>query len=173
MKQTARVIVTLACDRSCPGYCNTNGLDGILEVNLEQLKEYEEVVLTGGEPLLMGDKFLVQLIKKLRKQNRNQSIYLYTANLALDEHEKVLDLLDGITVTLHAEATDNDIRSLKYMSENLYGEPLDMRLFIDERVYDRYDLSNIRMSTWDVVRKLKWLDRCELADNEDLLMLRL
>lgn len=173
MKQTARVIVTLVCDRSCPGCCNTNGLDGIQEVNLERLKDYEEVVLTGGEPLLMGDKFLVQLIKKLRKQNKNQSIYLYTANLALDEHEKVLDLLDGITVTLHAEATDNDIRSLKYMSENLYGEPLDMRLFIDERVYDRYDLSNIRMSTWDVVRKLKWLDRCEPADNEDLLMLRL
>ena len=57
MKQTARVIVTLVCDRSCPGCCNTNGLDGIQEVNLERLKDYEEVVLTGGEPLLMGDKF--------------------------------------------------------------------------------------------------------------------
>lgn len=172
MKKTARVIVTLDCDRKCPGCCNYK-LDAIREINVERLRDYDEVVLTGGEPMLMGDKFLVQLIKKLRKQNKYQSIYLYTASLALDEHEKVLNLLDGITVTLHAEATDNDIRNLKYMSENLYGEYLDMRLFIDERVYDKYDLSNICMDAWDVVRKLKWKEKCEPADNEDLFLLRL
>lgn len=52
----------------------------------------------------------------------------------------ILKHLDGITVTVHAEATDEDIRNLKYMSSNIYDEDLDMRLFIDKRVYDRYDL---------------------------------
>lgn len=172
MKRTARLIVTYSCDRNCPGCCN-NQPQNVTKVDIKSLRGYEEVVLTGGEPMLLGDKFLIGLIKTLRKQNKNQRIYLYTANTSLDEHIKVLDLLDGVTVTLHAEATDDDIRGLKYMSEYLWGEDLDLRLFIDERVYGRYDLSNIRMSAWDVVRKLQWKDKCEPADNEDLLMLEL
>ena len=82
-------------------------------------------------------------------------------------------ITDGITVTLHAEATDDDIRNLKYMSYNLYGEDLDMRLFIDRRVYEKYDLSNICLKTWDVVRKLEWKEKCDPADNEDLLLFHL
>ena len=73
-------------------------------------------------------------------------------------------------VTVHAEATDEDIRNLKYMSSNLYDEDLDMRLFIDKRVYDRYDLSNICMKTWDVVRKLEWKEKCDPAENEELFL---
>ena len=34
----------------------------------------------------------------------------------MDDYGKILNQLDGITVTLHAEATDDDIRNLKYMS---------------------------------------------------------
>ena len=78
--------------------------------------------------------------------------------------------MDGITVTVHAEATDEDIRNLKYMSSNLYDEDLDMRLFIDKRVYDRYDLSNICMKTWDVVRKLEWKEKRDPAENEELFL---
>lgn len=114
---------------------------------------------------------LLNFIKKLKRQNRGQKIFLYTAYLRMDEHIKILNKLDGITVTLHAEATDDDIRNLKYMSENLYGECLDMRLFVDERVYSKYDLSNICMETWDVVRKLQWKEKCDPAEHEDLLFL--
>ena len=49
-------------------------------------------------------------------------------------------------------------------------EDLDMRLFIDKRVYDRYDLSNICMKTWDVVRKLEWKEKCDPAENEELFL---
>ena len=87
-----------------------------------------------------------------------------------DYHPVILKHLDGITVTVHAEATDEDIRNLKYMSSNLYDEDLDMRLFIDKRVYDRYDLSNICMKTWDVVRKLEWKEKCDPAENEELFL---
>ena len=78
--------------------------------------------------------------------------------------------MSDITVTVHAEATDEDIRNLKYMSSNLYDEDLDMRLFIDKRVYDRYDLSNICMKTWDVARKLEWKEKCDPAENEELFL---
>lgn len=88
----------------------------------------------------------------------------------MDDHPVILKHLDGITVTVHAEATDEDIRNLKYMSSNLYDEDLDMRLFIDKRVYDRYDLSNICMKTWDVVRKLEWKEKCDRQKTEELFL---
>lgn len=156
MKKTARVIITSKCDRKCPGCCNSK-LDytSLAKVigGITALKDYEEVVITGGEPMINPAQ-LYTVIKMLRKQNKRQKIYLYTACLTMDDHPVILKHLDGITVTVHAEATDEDIRNLKYMSSNLYDEDLDMRLFIDKRVYDRYDLSNICMKTWDVVRKL-------------------
>lgn len=172
MKKTARVIITSKCNRKCPGCCNSK-LDytSLAKVigGITVLKDYEEVVITGGEPMI-DPTYLYTTIKLLRRQNKKQKIYLYTACLAMDDYMRIVKLLDGITVTVHAEATDDDIRDLKYMSYNLYGEELDMRLFIDKRVYDRYDLSNICMKTWDVVRKLEWKEKCDPAENEELLL---
>ena len=172
MKKTARVIVTLACNRKCPGCCNET-IGKVASIgDISVLSDYEEVVITGGEPMLNPDS-LLRFIKALKKQNKRQRVYLYTACLSMDDYGKILNQLDGITVTLDAEATDDDIRNLKYMSHNLYGEDLDMRLFIDRRVYEKYDLSNICLKTWDVVRKLEWKEKCDPADNEDLLLFHL
>ena len=130
MKKTARVIITSKCDRKCPGCCNSK-LDytSLAKVigGITALKDYEEVVITGGEPMINPAQ-LYTVIKMLRKQNKRQKIYLYTACLTMDDHPVILKHLDGITVTVHAEATDEDIRNLKYMSSNLYDEDLDMRL---------------------------------------------
>ena len=52
MKKTARVIITSKCDRKCPGCCNSK-LDytSLAKVigGITTLKDYEEVVITGGE----------------------------------------------------------------------------------------------------------------------------
>lgn len=172
MKKTARVIVTYKCDRNCRGCCNGKPHD-IREIESPKaLRKYEEIVITGGEPFL-DPKALKFFIKDLRRQNRKVKIFLYTAYLHADEYKRILGLLDGMTVTLHAECTDDDIRNLKYMSNGLDGEELDLRLFIDTRVYEKYDLSNIDFSAWDVVRKLEWKEECRPAENEDLLYLQI
>lgn len=173
MTETARLIVTYDCDRNCPGCCNKTGKVKAREIySVKALGRYKEVVITGGEPFLYPRK-LLKFIKQLKKVNRHCKVYIYTACLRLEYYDKILNLVDGVTVTLHAEATDDDIRNLKYMSENLWGEPIDMRLFIDTRVYDRYDLRNIKMETWDVVRKLEWKEDCKPEDNEELLYLQI
>lgn len=169
MKDTARIIVTTQCNRHCPGCCNES-LKDIPRITISQLRDYRHIVITGGEPFLLGDDYLRELIFRLCDQNEEQYIYLYTADLKLRRHHSVLSLIDGITVTLHAECTDEDIRDLKQTC-NMHKYPIDSRLFIDSRVYDRYDLSNIDLSYWDVVRKLHWKDHCDPADNEDLFIL--
>lgn len=56
MKKTARVIITSKCDRKCPGCCNSK-LDytSLAKVigGITALKDYEEVVITGGEPMII------------------------------------------------------------------------------------------------------------------------
>jgi hypothetical protein len=78
--------------------------------------------------------------------------------------------MNGITYTIHAEATDADIMILKSLSKlTVLKEPnFSSRLIIDSRVYDHYDFSNIDLTNWDVIRKLQWKDHCEPAPNEEL-----
>lgn len=170
MKDTARVIVTTRCNRCCLGCCN-DSLKDIPRITMAQLKDYRKVVITGGEPFLLNDNWLKNFIIGLCEQNEEQYIYLYTAELKLWRHHDVISMLDGITVTLHAECTDEDIRDLRDASNSISQYVQDKRLFIDSRVYDRYDLSNINLTAWNVVRKLHWKDHCDPADNEDLFIL--
>lgn len=170
MKDTARVIVTTRCNRCCLGCCN-DSLKNIPCITMAQLKDYRKVVITGGEPFLLNDNWLKNFIIGLCEQNEEQYIYLYTAELKLWRHHDVISMLDGITVTLHAECTDEDIRDLRDASNSISQYVQDKRLFIDSRVYDRYDLSNINLTAWNVVRKLHWKDHCDPADNEDLFIL--
>lgn len=171
MKKTARVILTFLCNRNCPGCCNEslNPSDYHMIKNINELEKYNEVVLTGGEPFLLSAKLLVRLVKRLHTMNKK--VFLYTSNLAnFKDMMKVVRHIDGLTLTLHAECTDKDITGLAILSELLYtGRCMNLRLFIDKRVYDRYDLSNIDFGAWDVIRKLEWKEKCEPAFNEDLL----
>lgn len=67
MKKTARVIITSKCDRKCLGCCNSK-LDytSLAKVigGITALKDYEEVVITGGEPMINPAQ-LYTVIKKI------------------------------------------------------------------------------------------------------------
>lgn len=172
MKQTARVIVTYKCNRSCPGCCNGHG-NAVKKIeDIRELLGYEEIILTGGEPMLLKSK-LLEFISGLKAREYNGKIYIYTAFFdAWNEHDrKALSMVDGITYTIHAEANDSDINLLKRLSclSILGFQNFSSRLIIDSRVYDRYDFSNIDLTNWDVIRKLQWKDYCPPAPNEELI----
>lgn len=171
-KTAGRLIVTYRCNRSCPGCCNShdNSVREISDIN--ELLKYDEIVITGGEPMLIVEQ-TINFKSKLAQMGYIGKTYLYTAyfdgcNLY---HHDIINRVDGITYTIHAEANDSDILALKMLSRqdvlsNLYYSS---RLIVDSRVYDRYDLSNIDLTNWDVIRKLEWKDKCEPAKHEELL----
>ncbi len=175
MKKTARVIVTLNCNRRCPGCCNIN-LPGHRKVSTdEELMGYQEIVITGGEPMLIPGK-LLELINRMWDKGYRGKIYLYTSFWnGKGISKEILKELDGFTFTLHAECTDKDIIALKSLSNSgiLQNKDFSSRLIIDKRVYERYDLSNINFSRWDVIRKLEWKEKCNPAENEELLIYEL
>lgn len=74
----ARVIVTKKCNRKCKGCCNER-LGLIDKVSFEDLFKYEEICITGGEPMLMSER-VVEMIHRLRLQGYTGKIWLYTAS---------------------------------------------------------------------------------------------
>ncbi len=170
MKKTARVIVTYKCNRSCPGCCNVHG-NAIRKIgSINELLEYEEVVITGGEPMLLGWK-LLDFIRKLRRIGFSGKIYMYSAWWSKKIHDiHILQCVDGITYTLHSEMNDDDISRYKELSDILWAiDSLDNRLFVDERTWDRFHASeNRRTRPWKEVRKLEWKAECNPAPNEEL-----
>jgi len=106
--KVARVLITEKCNRNC-SYC-VNNYDAIQKQmkpldNIEELYEYDEVCITGGEPTLVIDDVLA-FIARIR--DKVKTIYLYTAqwNPRLAE---VVKLVDGIHYTLHENAVAYDI----------------------------------------------------------------
>lgn len=171
-KTTARLIVTYRCNRSCPGCCNGHG-NSVREIkDIQELLGFDEIILTGGEPMLLGFK-LGQFISTLREDGFKGKIYIYTA--FFDEnsvlHKNIIKNSDGITYTIHVEANDSDIKALKSLSEMpvLQWGDFSSRLIIDSRVYEKYDFSNIDLKNWDVIRKLQWKDECQPTEHEELL----
>lgn len=176
LKKTARVIVTFECNRNCPGCCNKKLPEYKVIHNINELLAYQEIVITGGEPMLIPGK-VMDLVDGLRTDcDYRGKIYMYTSLWNGKKISKdILRELDGITYTLHAESTDKEIMELKALSNSgiLQNPSFVSRLFIDTRVYERYDLSNINFARWSVIRKLVWKEKCEPAQNEDLLVYKL
>lgn len=175
MKKTARVIVTFECNRKCPGCCNTK-LPGCRTIhNDEELMKYQEIVITGGEPMLIPGKVL-EFTNRMWDRGYRGKIYMYTSFWnGKGVSKEILKELDGFTFTLHAECSDADIVALKNLSNSgiLQDKDFGSRLIIDKRVYDRYDLSNINFARWSTIRKLDWKETCNPAPNEDLLVYEL
>ena len=160
----ARVVVTEDCN-----HCNHR-----IITDIKELKNYSEVMITGGEPMLIPEKVL-EFTRQLNKMGfgYGRDLYLYTARY---HHylEYILRNISGLHFTLHNEAKDDDVYELKLMSRLIKNHPLiSSRLAIDSRLYDRYDFSNIDLTGWHVVRKLKWQVECPLPAGEELLIYKL
>lgn len=112
----------------------------------------------------------------LRDKQYRGKIYLYTALYNEAAFDRIMNLVDGLTYTLHADATDNDVYALKSLSTRLAFNLKTVvccscRLSIDTRLYEKYDFSNIDFSGWDVIRRMQWKEECPIPEGEELFVL--
>ena len=130
MKKTARVLITKQCHRLCPQCCNNypqimaamRPIAGIAD-----LRGYENIVITGGEPLLfpLGTADLVACLYGDARLHRplwpqHPRLYLYTT-LWHPVLEEVSYWLDGITFTLHSGAGTAELMDFDRMQMYLLG----------------------------------------------------
>ena len=168
-----RLLTTKKCSRSCPGCCNKDwNLDALKPIDLDSLwqagyDEYDEVMFTGGEPLL----FPVELNAVMSEfwEMLDAKFYLYTADPygLLIDWNKLTQWLDGVTLTLHDA---KDIFEFGLLNQFLLiaherGRLKDLSLRLNSFV-KRDLLSNEDLKLWDVRHEMKWIENCPLPEDE-------
>lgn len=180
MKKTVRVIVTYDCPRHCENYCNEH-IGDVPEVMFEDLLKYEELVITGGEPMMLAPR-VVEMIHRLRAKGYIGKIWLYTSQIktARWADRAVLNEVDGIIYTLHHKPSQTDLRDARKLNKYIAGyldnrkHDRSDRFLIDSRCYTEEVLSIIGlydtgMHHWTSVKPLEWKDdECPLPEGEEL-----
>ncbi len=169
-----RLIVWPNCRRNCPGCCNKDwdieNLSAVVKVVgysrfVVDISEYDEIMLTGGEPMLYPDRLLV-IINEIRYQT-DAPIYVYTAEL--DETYlamKVLEVVDGMTVTLHdQEDVEPFKRFMSFMPQSMREEK-SLRLNMFKGVHD---IGGYYGRNWRIKRDIEWIENCPLPEGEVLM----
>lgn len=167
--KTLRLLFTPKCNRSCEGCCNKQwDLD-----TLEQVEHfnYEEIILTGGEPLLYV-KELIGVIRVIRRIS-SAKIYVYTAMLPSSNNKALYEIMpyvDGITLTLHEQIDSDRFNHVLYSLEN---DPNVIRDFSDKslrlNVFSGIKVSSYfkSISLWKIKDEIEWIKDCPLPVNEE------
>jgi organic radical activating enzyme len=160
----ARLLFTNDCNRHCKGCCNKNwkGEPPRL-VSIEDAKGYDDIYITGGEPMLYPEQ-LKDLIIELKNNNKISKIYLYTAlPFPKEKFLDILNLIDGCSVTLH---NYDDRTKFIESGYNLMEFPnKKMRLNVFPR--GKFEVSD----SWDY-RPKKWITDAPLPDGEDFIRIK-
>lgn len=102
------------CDHACELCCNKQyDIDKIPVITVDELKQAETILFTGGEPFLIGNE-LTGLAKRIKAQYSNiKNIYAYTSGAALLEYLEDcnnLGYFDGVSI---APKNKNDMKCLE------------------------------------------------------------
>jgi len=167
MKQ-ARVVVTFKCPRSCPGCCNTySSIMASAKTihNFDGLKDYDVIMLTGGEPMLFPDR-TIKMADIIHKKAPNAKIFLYTALHKSDgDLSRVLQHVDGVQFSLHAEANDKDIEEFHKFQEvaKKHVGSKSFRLYIDSAMPKELQQKvRVNRSVWKRFEVKPWSSEEEL-----------
>ena len=166
-----RLLLWEDCGKSCPGCCNKDW--NLKELPIAtSLLPYDEIILTGGEPMLYPD-LLQRTIGEIQATTNSPKIYLYTANTK--NYDKLINILiniDGITVTLHEDEDVKDfvkfIEELNKISERLpcWLENKSLRLHIFKEVNASLIKKLDLLGTWDIREDIEWIENCPLPKDE-------
>ena len=158
--KTLRLLLVDYCDRECEGCCNKDwDLDNLpYEYNFGQ---YQQVILTGGEPML-NPQLILEVVDQIKWQNEMTAVILYTAKV--DDWKGILammNVLDGLTVTLHEQKDVVPFFHLDYMMRLLYPSQ-SLRLNVFKGVKLTMEAGGI----WQIKDNIEWIKNCPLPKNE-------
>lgn len=167
-----RLLVTTDCPNHCPMCCNNQfNFD-----KLERVKhfDYDEVMITGGEPLLFPEK-VAELAKAIKVTNgvlypdeNTPKVYIYTS---VTEHSPILSIVpyvDGIVVTPHnkeAAISFERLNTLLQIYDKNSTHKVSFRLNLFKNIKDMLP-KDIDLSLWQV-KDMEWVKDCPVPQGED------
>ena len=166
MKSSLRLIMWNDCHRGCRS-CPNKALNDV-PVFHGNYRDYSEVILTGGEPLLYPDR-LYDTIRDIRTQSAAR-IYVYTAmSSPVGDVLSTIATADGITLSIYNR---HDVISAKRLTDSIPGFLRSPRRSLRLNVFDNLvDPCAIWCAgIWSVVGK-EYLNDCPVPSHEDLFRL--
>lgn len=165
MNKKLRLLLFENCNRSCPGCCNNDWDLSKLPI-VESFDDYDEILLTGGEPMLMP-MTVINTAAKIRRSDVLTDIYMYTAKVNnLIDMIAVLSILDGITVTLHEQKDVAPFLLLnRYLCSRVYYySHLSLRLNVFEGIQLKKEQFDCNF--WKVKWGMEWIKNCPIPIDE-------
>lgn len=170
-----RLFVTNNCHNNCKKCCNKQFNIDEIPIIGNDYQNYNEISITGGEPMLNSDK-LKKLLFDIKLQsnyfNTDITIYVYTSLLDFDKYAHVIRYIDGLTYTPHSY---DDV--LSFVKEKDVLEAcakrcnLSLRINIFPEVKQHFIDKNIDLSNWKV-KYMEWINNCPYPEDEDFKRLK-
>jgi len=164
-----RLLLTTDCNRDCPGCCNKDWDLSRLPI-VSSYTGYDEIMITGGEPLLELDK-LYSTILHIREQNLACKIYVYTALQPINIMAiiSVLGYIDGLRFTLHEQLDvmpfEELVRIIALATTYAQTKSLSVNIFRGIK-YNREKLIG-----WTIKDNIVWIKDCPLPKGETFMRL--
>lgn len=155
-----RLLITEKCNRSCDGCCNKDWDLKSLPI-IDSFSEYSEVMITGGEPMLMPE-LIIDTVTQIRRENILAPIYVYTAKVdELWQAAYILSITNGLTVTLHEQKDVVPFMAFQSIIKD-YINFKSMRL----NVFKGIDIQYVDTTGWKVKKNITWIKNCPLPNGE-------
>lgn len=177
MNTKLRLLVTGKCHNDCPLCCNKQFNFNELEV--VDRWDYEEVMITGGEPLASNrtTSYLIDMIMGIRAiwdaQGWKGKIYLYTSTRRADLITKIIPYLDGIVYTPHnIKELNTFMQFAPSMSFRRKVTDQSLRLNLFKEVADAAVIKalgyggHLIQKMWQI-KPIEWIPNCPLPEGED------
>lgn len=166
-----RLLVTTDCPNHCPLCCNNSWDFDKLPVVRDF--DYDEVMITGGEPLLFPEK-VAELAKAIKVTNKvlypdeNTKVYIYTSVASYLHLKRILPIVDGIVLTPHSLEDVRKFLNLNrllglYFKVNKNVHP-SLRLNLFKNIKDMLP-EDIDLSLWKV-KDMEWIKDCPVPKGE-------
>jgi organic radical activating enzyme len=164
MTRKLRLLVTKVCDRNCAGCCNKDYDLNNLQI-FHNFNGWDEIMITGGEPLL----FPRELKRLLNHMDHDQKtrLYLYTASMKIFDNIDMLNAyFDGIQLTIH-DVSLKEIKKFNAQQKKLIKLKPEMKMRLSVFPELKYAIT-IEPKIWNVVRFQDWIVNCPLPEGETL-----
>jgi MoaA/NifB/PqqE/SkfB family radical SAM enzyme len=160
MRSKLRILIFKECHKHCEGCCNEDWDLSTLP-GTDDFKNYEELLITGGEPMLKPKK-VKELISDIRKQNKKGKIFLYTAMPQHKELPKILKSINGITITIHEQEDVIDFYEFVRNAGIDLIKSKSMRL----NIFENCEVDKKYLEGFVVKENMVWIKDCPLPARE-------
>lgn len=179
MNKKLRLLITMDCPNNCPMCCNNRFNAENIPV-VDRLN-YEEIMITGGEPLYKGSVDAIEIAMAIRQiqmiMHMSSKIYLYTASKQVPFLISVIRagyyspnlsktrLFDGIVFTPHDREA---IRTLYSITKAVAGmdTTFSFRLNLFKDIENQIDNLDEIEKVWNI-KRMEWIEDCPIPEGED------